>query len=426
MESSILSLCLNRDNWSRFSRYVHTDRISDSLSLLLADLRVWYPDNPSSDGPAKEDFKWWLWNIRHTNLNADKQAMVDNLLDIAYDLPAPDPIVLTHFLQRAYGEEVAETALDVATGGSKTMDDVAQLVSKWRTAHSDVNGFVESEKFGTLDTLKDSLININDGHRFTWPINELDLILGTITRGDFIILGARPDIGKTTLLAACCAHWVDELEDGRTILWCNNEESLWKVQLKQLQALLGWTVEECTADIDVTYAKAEAAGFDKIKTYDNTSMSIEDIDAAIEMHQPQIIIVDQIWKVAGFETKQRNDITRYAELAKYMRGLAKDNGPVIGASQIGPPPPGQDKFPDMSCLYNSKTAVQGEADAIVMLGHDPESGDTGQRYIHAPKNKMPFAHPQRRKAGISFRADWERSQLIGSPEIAKEYAKWKA
>ena len=75
---------------------------------------------------------------------------------------------------------------------------------------------------------------------------------------------------------------------------------------------------------------------------------------------------------------------------------------------------------------NSKTAVQGEADAIVMLGHDPESGDTGQRYIHAPKNKMPFAHPQRRKAGISFRADWERSQLIGSPDIAKEYTKWKA
>jgi replicative DNA helicase len=400
--------------------------MSDSLSLLLSDLRVWYSANPTLDAPDKDGFKWWLWNIRHSNLNADKQAAVNALIEDAYTLSNPDPIVLTHYMQRAYGEQIAEAALDVATGGNTDMDAVAQLVSQWRTEHSNINGFVDAEKFGTLETLKDSLVNINDGHRFTWPINELDMMLGTITQGDFIILGARPDMGKTTLMAACCAHWVSEVEDGRTILWCNNEESLWKVQLKQLQALLGWTVEECTADIDVTYAKAEAAGFDKIKTYDNTSMSIEDIDAAIEMYKPQVIIIDQVWKVAGFETKQRNDITRYAELAKYVRGLAKDNGPVIGASQIGPPPAGQEKFPDMSCLYNSKTAVQGEADAIIMLGSDPDSGDPGQRFIHAPKNKMPFAHPQRRKAGISFRADWERAQLIGSPEIAKEYAKWKS
>lgn len=400
--------------------------MSDSLAMLLADLRIWYPANPNDPAPLKDDLKWWLWNIRHTNLSADKIDTANSLLDAAYDLPTPDPTVLTHFLSRSYAEQIAEAALDVATGGKQTMDDVAQLVSKWRTDNSDINGFVGEEKFGTLETLKDSLANISDGHRFTWPIHELDLILGTITQGDFLILGARPDMGKTTLMAACCAHWVNELEEDRTILWCNNEESLWKVQLKQLQALLGWTVDECTADLDATFKAAELAGFGKIKTYDNTSMSIEDIDAAIEMHKPQVIIVDQIWKVAGFETKQRNDITRYAELAKYMRGLAKDNGPVLGASQIGPPPPGQEKFPDMSCLYNSKTAVQGEADAILMLGSDPESGDPGQRFIHAPKNKMPFAHPQRRKAGISFRADWERAQLIGSPEIKKEYDKWKA
>ena len=151
-------------------------------------------------------------------------------------------------------------------------------------------------------------------------------------------------------------------------------------------------------------------GIGKIRVMDNTSMTVHDIEAAIEACNPKIIIIDQIWKVGGFEKQSGTGIERYAKLAQYVRELAKRYGPIIGASQLDGTADNT-KYPMMGTLYGSKTAVQGEADAIVTIGQSAEEG-VDMRFLRAPKNKLSYADNEFRSAGCAVKIDKERAQFV--------------
>ena len=65
----------------------------------------------------------------------------------------------------------------------------------------------------------------------------------------------------------------------------------------------------------------------------------------------------------------------------------------------------------MGALYNSKTAVQGEADSVITIGQNPQEG-ADLRFLSAPKNKLSFANNEFRNAGAAVKIDKERAQLI--------------
>ena len=262
-----------------------------------------------------------------------------------------------------------------------------------------------------VDVSVTDLLELTDNYvRYDWSIPEFNLMLGPISKGDFIIIGGRPDGGKTTILANQATHWATQLEDDECILWCNNEEGADRVKTRLLQASLGWTNDELLKNKEVTSETASKTGYDKIKLMDNTAMTAYDIEAHIEACNPKVIIVDQIWKVGGFEKESNTSIERYAKLAQYMRGLAKKHGPVIGASQLDATAENV-KYPTMASLYNSKTSVQGEADAIVTIGQSKEEGED-IRFLRAPKNKLRGAKSEFRNQGCAIRLDKERARLV--------------
>lgn len=257
--------------------------------------------------------------------------------------------------------------------------------------------------------MSELLNGAQDYVKYFWPIDELNAMLGPISKGDFIIIAGRPDSGKTTILSNAVLHFASQLGDDECILWCNNEEGADRVRTRQLQSALGWTNEEILKDKEATELSLVNTGYSKIKLMDNSAMSIHDIEAHIEACNPSIIIIDQIWKVAGFEKESTNIAERYGKLAQYVRGLAKQYGPVIGASQLDATAENV-KYPTMGSLYNSKTSVQGESDAIVTIGHI--QGEEDIRYLRAPKNKLRGAHPKMRNMGCAVRLDKERAKLI--------------
>lgn len=154
----------------------------------------------------------------------------------------------------------------------------------------------------------------------------------------------------------------------------------------------------------------EKFGQDKIKMLDRSIMTVHHVEEAIEMCNPKIIIIDQIWKLGGFENASYNNIDRYAKLAQYVRDLAKKYGPIIGASQLDQSAD-DTKYPTMGALYNSKTAVQGEADAILTIGQTKQDGPD-IRFLHTPKNKLAYADNEWRNVGASVRIDKAKAQII--------------
>ena len=409
MELDILLLLSNISNYKRFSSLVREERLSEDVRYIYKDFNSYYNELVKTDVDWQE-FKVWSTTIQHPSLSDEKLASISALCDkLASCEPLNEGAVMRNLSTRYWANAISETAYKVVTG-TATMEDVKNQIKEYNLEVKGVEWDLESLSLSNSELLE-QLQELKDAPKYSWSIPELDLMLGPVCKGDFIIIGARPDGGKTTFLATQAVHFASQLNDGDCVLWCNNEEAASRIRLRQTQAALNWTREEVMKDLKRSVALFESkVGIGKIRVMDNTSMTVHDIEAAIEACNPKIIIIDQIWKVGGFEKQSGTGIERYAKLAQYVRELAKRYGPIIGASQLDGTADNT-KYPMMGTLYGSKTAVQGEADAIVTIGQSAEEG-VDMRFLRAPKNKLSYADNEFRSAGCAVKIDKERAQFV--------------
>jgi len=74
-----------------------------------------------------------------------------------------------------------------------------------------------------------------------------------------------------------------------------------------------------------------------------------------------------------FSKAAGNDVQRLTMIFQQGREWAKEYAPVIAVHQLDGGAEGM-QYPTMDHLYMSKTGLQGEADAIIMLGKSNEPG----------------------------------------------------
>ena len=408
MELDIVKLLSKESNLKRFSSLIREERLSKDIRFILQQLQPYFSDTGKAEVEWNE-FNTWV-TINHPNLSDERIKAIQGYLWLVRDgCQDVDGSVLRTLSTRHWAEKISDAAYDVSVGDSE-MSRITELLREYNMEVKGVEWDLDSLNLSDTEMME-QLQELKDAPKYSWSVPELELMLGPISKGDFIILGARPDGGKTTLLATQAVHWAKQLKEDECVLWCNNEESASRVRLRQTQAALAWTREEVMKDLQKSVdTYNDKVGVGKIKMLDNTSMTVHDIEAAIEASNPRIIIIDQIWKVGGFEKNSHNGIDRYAKLAQYIRELAKRYGPIIGASQLDGSADGE-KYPKMNALYNSKTAVQGEADAIVCIGQNPNEG-VDVRFLYAPKNKLSYANNYFRNAGAAVRIDKERAQIV--------------
>jgi replicative DNA helicase len=77
-----------------------------------------------------------------------------------------------------------------------------------------------------------------------WRLKELNVALGPLRKGDFIIVAARPESGKTTFVASEASYMMSQLKPDEHVIWINNEESSTKVMMRVIQAYNGVTTGE--------------------------------------------------------------------------------------------------------------------------------------------------------------------------------------
>lgn len=408
MENDLIKYISNLSNYKRYSSLIRDEYLSDIPKFIYDNLKTYFNETEKQDVDWDE-FKGFVL-MNHPNLNDSKvKSFVAYVNKLVENDDEVENFVIKNLSTRHYADRIADTAFSVSTGDAE-MSDISDLLREYNLEVKGVEWDLESlnlsenEMFHELQDLKNT-------KKYSWSIPELELMMGPISKGDFIILAARPDGGKTTLLSAQAVNWCKQLEDDECVLWCNNEEAGNRVRLRQIQAGLSWTTEEVMFDVKKSIDTFnEKFGKDKIKMLNNSMMTVHDIETAIETCNPKIIVIDQIWKVGGFEKTSNNGIDRYSKLAQYVRELAKKHGPIIGASQLDATADNE-KYPTMGALYNSKTAVQGEADAILTIGQTKQDGPD-IRFLSAPKNKLAYANNEWRNVGATVRIDKAKAQII--------------
>jgi replicative DNA helicase len=248
----------------------------------------------------------------------------------------------------------------------------------------------EQEKGETFDFISDDLEELahdtikKPGLR--WRLTALNQMLGSLRKGDFGFIFARPETGKTTFLASETTFMSEQLgDDDGPVIWFNNEEQGNKVKLRCYQAALGLNMTQLFSNLKGNRNAYMAKTNGKHKIFDAGIIHKSTVEQVCKQFKPSLVIFDQIDKITGFNN-DREDL-RLGQIYQWARELAKEHCPVIAVCQADGTGEGQ-KWLTMANVANAKTSKQAEADWIVGIGKIADAGYENLRFLHASKNKL--------------------------------------
>jgi DNA repair protein RadA/Sms len=147
-------------------------------------------------------------------------------------------------------------------------------------------------------------VAVESSPRFATGLEEFDRVLGGgMVPGSVVLIGGDPGIGKSTLLLQALAS----LSQGHKVLYVSGEESLSQVALR-----------------------ASRLGVDGSRLPMLAEISLERITAAIQQHQPAVVVIDSIQTVFTDQLQSApGSIAQVRDCAAQLTRMAKQQGVTV-------------------------------------------------------------------------------------------------
>lgn len=381
----LLVVTSNKDTYNRFKEHVKKHNVSPITLEIFNVLGEYWDNYPTRTDFNYAEFRTFFSIVKGRKLKDPSayEVAFDNLKDA---LDKPTPIVkdlLGKLIETDYATQIYDVCLKIGTGMGGELESIEPLLNAYK---KEVGSSVEKEDVFVKPSL-DYLSGTVASGGLNWRLKELNVALGPIRKGDFIIIAARPETGKTTFTASEASYMMTQLQLDEHVIWINNEEASNKVMMRVIQAYHQVTSSDLLANPKELEEQFIGDGGDRFLILDDDSgiKSVHKIATLFKEFKPGLIIFDQLDKVHGF--KQDREDLRIGQLYEWARDVAKDYCPVIAISQVDGTGEGE-KWIQMNQLRGSKTDKIGEADAIITIGKSNEPGMDLQRFIHVPKNKL--------------------------------------
>ena len=374
---NILYSLLNREIYSKYKDSLYNIIKKDNKELYLLYKYITELHDKYSRDITFEEFS--LYTLSRVP-EKDREVFSDLLHKIQQDGPSDivqDIFVEMHNKHVAYN--LALKALE-ASEGRFSFEELRGYTQEHLNAATPLAGPSMEHVTHDLDALLNGTIK-TQGLR--WRLTAMNQMLGSLRKGNFGFIFARPETGKTTFLASEISHFAQQTK--RPILWFNNEEDGAAVELRVYQATLGCTLTELRAFPEESNAKFIELGGTNIKLFDSASIHRRQVEELCAIYDPALIVFDQLDKVKGF-VGDREDL-RLGGIYVWARELAKQYCPVIAVSQADVSGEGK-KWLNMENVANAKTAKQAEADWILGIGCTFQDSEQYDRFLHLSKNKL--------------------------------------
>lgn len=285
--------------------------------------------------------------------------------------------IVKQTLARKRALKLSELAFQVGQGLKKQeeLDAFLQAAPTEATNNSDIN-----EVDNDLEQLLSNHV-YDTGLR--WRLDCLNKSLGSLRRGDFGFIFARPETGKTTFLASEISNFISTSE--ATIVWLNNEEDGWKVMLRVYCAYFGVTSDVILSNVKKYRDLFKTQVGNRFRLFDSSTIGRSDVERLVSRLNPSLVVYDQIDKIKGFQS-DREDL-RLGAIYQWARELAKGNHAAIGVCQADGQAEGV-RYLTMEHVSNAKTAKQAEADFILGIGKTNDPEQAASRFLNISKNKL--------------------------------------
>jgi len=398
LDLTTLRLLKYRARYEKLARSVPKRALDTRTQIIMDDFGAFFKEFPNVSVIEPDSFLMWFKAFRHPTLKDEALAVFDGLLrQVAEDV---DPAIEAGIMKRLVA---TASAFDVATliekfNAGDEVDLRSALDSIIDNYDTQVDRKVKNPQ--VLDPIEDLLKAEENDVGFHWRLGCLNRHLKPLVAGDFVVIAARPDKGKTTFAASELTHMaaqVDALypDERRSILWFNNEGPGKRIVTRCFQAALNATTEELVlksnaGTIRSEYAAALGGRGGTLRIFDIHGMWNHEVEDIMASHKPALVLFDMVDNIRfGGDVSNNGQRTDQLLEAMYqwarMMGVKHDCA-VMATSQISADGDGL-QFPTLPMLKDSKTGKQGAADVILTLGTVNDAMLDKSRYIGTTKNK---------------------------------------
>jgi archaellum biogenesis ATPase FlaH len=356
---------------------------SDVGKLILSSISEYY----ERDSTAKYIDRDLLLAGLEKKINNEKQFQ--RISDIVKALPDVSvPNVVSTYIQQwksSVGQELSAALLQGKDALSRS------LLNKWQKLDMGDIEFEEtsSEVYQGLD-VSQVLAPLERKNLFRlWPLSINEHTDGGAGRGDHILISGRVENGKSLLsinLACGLAY------DKHKVLYIGNEDSPKRMIPRFVNRLSGMTRDELRANPELAQSKLERMGYNNIIFVSlPPNSTLDQIDALVVKHNPDVLIVDQLRNVSAHDA----DLTKSLEkVAVGMRQLIKRRN-ILGISIVQSMNNNEHVnklIGNMGDVADSKVGVPGQADLIILLGTNEEYRNRNMCMLTIAKNKLSGWH----------------------------------
>ena len=386
IEKQLINLLLDKDfyeeNKGRVSKTMFTNgtgtlyetitkaHANSDTSLSIDEISTLHTEvyNPALTRVARDNFSDLLEEVR--NQKPNKKIAVT---------------ILESLHKQAIAKQIAVKATEMYNNtNDTTFNDIQTLIDE-------SNGVNKEEYENVTDDIHLLIDALKDNTKWKFNLSELRDRVNGIGDGNFLIVFARPESGKTAFWVNMVAGQGGFASQGAKVCALINEEPAIRTQMRLVNAHTGMSFAEIK-DNPTKAGESWANIKDNMRILDTVDWSLDKIDSYVAKEKPNVLIIDQLDKVHVTGTFARTD-EKLRAIYTGAREIAKRRScALIGISQASADASGRlDLTFDM--MENSKTGKAAEADVIIGVGFSNNlEVDQDLRSVAVSKNKITGYH----------------------------------
>lgn len=387
-----------RKEYQRLHRTVNERAFDARTSTVVADFGKYFADFPDCNViPLQGEFATWFV-LQHRTLTEENMAVYRQIFrQCAAD--ASDE-VKSFVVSKLLEANLCVMAADIADRW--TRGDEVNIGSALRSIIDSYEADVERKVKIPFVDIGDNLFKDAVNHAgLKWRLECLNMSMRPLRAGDFGILAARPDAGKTSFIADNICFMAPQIKEyfedpTRPIIWFNNEGPGDRIQERIVQASLGLPASKLvtlqkSGKLWDAYKEAIGGDMFKIRVLDVHGYKSWQIEEIIKQTNPALVVFDMIDNIK-FDGEVMNGGQRTDQVLEGMYQWARELAVryklvALATSQISAEGDGL-AYPTLGMLKDSKTGKQGAVDFIITLGKKNEIMYENIRFIGLTKNKL--------------------------------------
>ena len=291
---------------------------------------------------------------------------------------------LSQMFQQHVGDLVANLGFNFVNGTENTLEPLRKILEEYK------DDFTPNTRIEWDDHSFDTVLALSQ-QETRWKINIpplADRVEG-VSGGHFIVVGARPNSGKTSFHASLVAADGGFAHQGAKCILLTNEEAYNRVVLRYIGASSKMCIkEELPRNIPLAKARYKPVA-DKINIKDSTGKNMDWVESVVKYERPDIVILDMGDKFSEIKS-ERTDITLKAA-AIHARNISKQyDCAVVWMSQLSAEAEGRADL-NQAMMEGSKTGKAAEADLMILIGKTQQAEGEEEdpiRYLNIAKNKL--------------------------------------